>query len=416
MALIAAAVSIVLFVVIYTVGGFFISISLQDGNTKAEQPYIDSFQEYISENNISINDYDSIYNWVKSQKIVYLSLYSDGKLIFDSSYTSLPDKDLYIEHNISNYYELSFKDGTTQAFIIVMLEYIYYNYLLIGDIIICVLIFLCIFMFGVNKEVIYIKQLQNDVHIMESGTLDKPIKIRGRDELADLAAGIDQMRISFRENIIKEQQLTLANKNLVTGMSHDLRTPLTSLLMYLELLKTKTETDERSRYYIDKAYGKAMHIKELSDRLFEFFLVSQESKDEVFPPQNFKIIFEDQLSEMAMLLSNNGFEIESSLQWRDVKIPSRYDYIGRIIDNIASNIIRYADSSAPVKIETVYTGSTAAIRFTNKIAENPQCYESTHMGVINIKLMMNKLNGVYNIESENGLYISSLIFNTLKQA
>lgn len=415
MVLIAAAVSLAVFTSVYLTADYILSMKFTDGNIEKEQPYIDQLQAFISENDLSINDYDTLYQWVKEQKIVYLSLYENGTLIFDSSYTSLSDYEYELTgYNISSYYELDFKDGSAQAFIIVMLEYRYYTYLLISDIILSALIFLGIFMYGVNKEVRYIKQLQNDVHLMESGTLDKPIEVHGRDELSDLAAGIDQMRISFRENIKTEQQLSIANKNLVSGMSHDLRTPLTSLIMYLELLRTASLTDEKKKYYIEKAYGKAMHIKELSDRMFEFFFVSRSGSDDNCLAESFRSVFEDSLSEASVLLKNKGFEINNKICWNDIKIYSRYEYIGRIIDNIISNIIRYADIGTPVTIETVYTDTTASVKFINRIADNAFCFDSTKMGVTNIKLMMSKLNGSYNITSDNGTYTGELIFNILK--
>lgn len=417
MVVIAVGFAIAVFASVYIAVDAFLTSQFADGNIEKEQPYIDQLQSFIYENDLSMGDYNTLYQWVKSQKIVYLSLYENGNLIFDSAYTSLSDYGYELSgYNINSYYELEFNDGTAQAFIIVMLEYRYYTYLFIGDIVLSVLIFLGIFMYGVNKEVRYIKQLQNDVHLMESGTLDKPIEIRGKDELSDLAAGIEQMRISFRENIKTEQQLSIANKNLVSGMSHDLRTPLTSLIMYLELLRTKNTADEKDRYYIEKAYSKAMHIKELSDRIFEFFFVSRIGSDDKCLPESFRSVFEDSLSEAAVILTNKGFKINNKISWNDIKISSRYEFISRIIDNIVSNIIRYADSSTPVTIETIYTDTTASVKFINRIADNTSCFDSTKMGVTNINLMMNKLNGSYNITVDEETYTGELVFNILKNA
>lgn len=417
MVVIAAIAAIASFIVVYITADMFLSSKFADGNIEKEQPYIDQLQEFIYENDLSKNDYDTLYQWVKNQKIVYLCLYENGNMIFDSAYSSFSDLEYELSgNNINSNYKLEFKDGTAQAFIIVMLEYRYYTYLTITDIVLSTIIFLGIFMYGVNKEVRYIKQLQNDVHLMESGTLDKEIEIRGRDELSDLAAGIDQMRISFRENIKTEQQLSIANKNLISGMSHDLRTPLTSLIMYLELLRAKNTAEGKDRYYIEKAYGKAMRIKELSDRIFEFFFVSRIGSDDKCLPESFRSVFEDSLSEASVLLTNKGFIINNRIIWNEVRIASRYEYISRIIDNIISNIIRYADNSAPVTIETVYTDTTASVKFINRIADNALCFDSTKMGVTNIKLMMSKLNGSYNINSENGTYTGELLFNILKNA
>ena len=88
---------------------------------------------------------------------------------------------------------------------------------------------------------------------MEGGDLDHPITIRGSDEITTLASCLDSMRVTLRQQQEEEAQAAAKVKNLITEMSHDLRTPLTTLLLYTEILQYhKYETPEQADSYLNK--------------------------------------------------------------------------------------------------------------------------------------------------------------------
>lgn len=88
----------------------------------------------------------------------------------------------------------------------------------------------------VHSKLRYIKTLKEALDTMAGGDLERPVTVLGRDELGQLAEGMDEMRRTFLTQLRQEEQMKSANSRLVTAMSHDLRTPLTSLMAYLELL------------------------------------------------------------------------------------------------------------------------------------------------------------------------------------
>ena len=110
----------------------------------------------------------------------------------------------------------------------------------------------------------------------EKATLTTVHKFRSRfgfieDELAKLAQGLDIMRkmLVYREE--KEHEMRVAQDKLVLGMAHDLRTPLTGLMTYIEILRKQENEGKVSREYIDKAFDKIFQIRALSDQMFEYF-------------------------------------------------------------------------------------------------------------------------------------------------
>lgn len=418
MVLIAATLGGLVFLVVYQGADYFLNKRIEKSTYKNEvYEYAVDFQNYVLENNLSMEDEEEIFKWTKRGNFLYLILYKNGHVIFDSLGEPPEDGEPNIleENEWTTYYNIEFCDGVAQAFILIAPGYKYYILTLIAGIILGLMVFLFTFIYWVNKEITYIKKLSEYVKLMEGGPIDQSIDIRGVDELSDLATGLEQMRLSLIENIETEKNLTLANQNLVAGMSHDLRTPLTSLIMYLEILRGTKQSHEQSLYYLDKSYNKAMHIKELSDQLFEFFLISKEAKSNKSVPVKIKDALHDYLSEMALVLSQKEFSVEVNLEWWNAEISIRFDFLERIMDNITSNILKYADAEAPILIKTSYTPTTIAVIFSNKIKTSDETAESAKVGVTNICLMMDKM-GRCEINESADVYETKLIFDIMPKS
>lgn len=149
-------------------------------------------------------------------------------------------------------------------------------------------------MLGIRKTIHYIRKLSQEIKILEGGDLSYPITIIGKDELAQLAEGLDSMRQSFLRQTEQEKQLTFANQRMITEMFHDLRTPLTSIMLYTEiLLKNKCENDEQKVSYIQKIDRKARRMKQLSDHLFEYALITGEEEVKLEEPRPLSAVFYD---------------------------------------------------------------------------------------------------------------------------
>ncbi len=136
-----------------------------------------------------------------------------------------------------------------------------------------------LFFFLSSRKIIrYILLLSGEIQAMEGGDLDHPITIQGDDELALLATSLDGLRLTLRQQQAEEAQAAAKVKSLITEMSHDLRTPLTTLLLYTEILRHhKYETEAQQDEYLAKIDGKARQIKQLSDNLFEYALVTRDT-------------------------------------------------------------------------------------------------------------------------------------------
>ena len=379
----------------------------------AEQRTVENLQEYIREGELTPYDKDSLAKWVRKKNVVYLEIYRDNRLL----YASGSPMDAVLDGMESPYYKnrrytLHFSDGEADIVLLGIFDYQFYSSALIVELLLSFIVFLFLFIKGIKKGIQYIQKLQAEISVMEGGCLEHPITVKGEDELAKLAEGLEQLRISLKQNIKIENDLKQANQNLITGIAHDLRTPLTALTMYVQILQSDVCTDEAAKqYYLEKIMGKASTMKELSDRLFECSQIHDETAEKPLDEiRTLQDTFMDYLSEMVMYLDNQGFKVDAKLEWRAVSIGVRMDYIARIVDNISSNLVKYASPDFPVTLKTVYNNHMGGIEVGNQIHTNAGQVESTKVGIKNVKRMITQMNGICQIEMEQDFYKIRLLF------
>lgn len=160
---------------------------------------------------------------MKKKSIVYLEIYRKDMLLFVSDTTK------------------------AEVFLVGAFAYRYRMYVLVASVVVCFLVFVGCFLWGVRRRGLYIQDICQEIRIMEGGCLEHGGPVKGKDELAQLAAGLNQMRMTLKENLEKEQELRRANRDLIVGMAHDLRTPLTALTTYVEIIRSGVCTDKAKR-------------------------------------------------------------------------------------------------------------------------------------------------------------------------
>lgn len=425
----AVAVSGLFFVVINYAGEQMITKIFSDSShiEKLSEAYIQDLQDYIDETKAASNDSEKLTEWVRKRKIVSIQVYKDEILTYDSNYPDAAVEDAEAEgayYDWEYYYTAEFADGTADVFLYGFFSYPLYSYAMTAEILLAVILLVAIVILGIRKPVRYIGRLKAECEILGSGDLDYQVTVQGKDELSLLARGLDNMRMALRESNEKEAELTAANRRMITEMSHDLRTPLTSLLIYTEILGKKAAKDPRQAMeYVSKIEKKARQIKRLSDNIFEYALITEETKAELGEPQTLRELFYDPLSEMTAYLGERGYMVElrpdtgSGSERRQIRVNE--EYINRTMDNIVSNIEKYADKSMPVRIETIYTEEYGGLAFRNGIScsmeDRRKTEGSTNIGLHNVEKMMKKMNGYFRVKQTENIFEITLIFPWVKE-
>ena len=300
------------------------------------------------------------------------------------------------------------RDGTLLITVVDYSEEFMHNLIFAVSVIFAVLLFAIIMLVAFTVYVSRINRLANKVRRVESGELDMPIKIEGNDELAMLAANVNSMRNAVVDNMTKEQQAWEANAELITAMSHDVRTPLTVLLGYLDLLEMQNP-DEEQKEYIVACRDNAMRLKRLSDDMFSYFLVF--GRREVNIDMSKTVDCESlmhMIAEKRLWLEEKSFTVNLSGDPGEFLINIDDVYFNRVLDNVISNIEKYADASEPIEIKVSNDSEELAISIRNLVRVDENRPESNGIGTRTCRRIMEKMSGHFESETEKGYYTAHI--------
>lgn len=393
---------------------------------KCDQKTIESLEKYVRENDIKSDDWYMLNRWVKDGNTITLSVYKDNVLVYDSQMQSSYSEDTETDEDSSSSvssavmiendyamqtsYKIDFADGEADVTIYGFYSTNYYRIAYVLEFILPCLLFIFIILAAVQKKMKYLIQLSEEVHLMEVGDLDQHITVRGNDEIALLASSVDSLRRSFIQKLARIMQLQDESKALVTEMSHDLRTPMTPLMIYLGMLREhRYESDEEREIYIEKSYEKAAQLKHMSDNMFSYFIMDKNA-DISLETVSMYDAFYDQLSSMNGYLTIEGYEIQINMNMVDVNIKINGEFMIRIFDNLVSNILKYADRSNAVIINLFNENDKVILHVSNRINELADHSTSTGFGVKNIKKMMQQMSSECIIHQKDDRYDTFLLF------
>ena len=385
---------------------------------RAVEKQVQELQSYIDRRGLSSRDIDKLDDWSVRNGSTMFIIYDRSRMLYSSYPLVAPvyegrenvTEAVPAEHGLPMY-SLTFSDKKTTAMFYYNGVDAYYGKGCEILLFVSFALFPLFFFLSSRKIIRYILLLSGEIQAMEGGDLDHSITIQGDDELALLATSLDGLRLTLRQQQAEEAQAAAKVKSLITEMSHDLRTPLTTLLLYTEILRHhKYETEAQEGEYLAKIDGKARQIKQLSDNLFEYALVTRDTVVQLDAPARFSQIFEEPLAEMVEMLQQRGFACALELGSEDVLLTVRAQYIRRILDNIGSNLIKYADPARPIEVRFLRQEGRAGLVLRNHVLPAPPAVESTKVGLTSIETMMDKMHADCKIEQENEQFTMTLLF------
>lgn len=386
----------------------------QTGRAKSAQ---ESVQRFIDEHGLTLSEVYELSLWEAENPYVILTLYAGRRMIFATgvSQDMLEDNPLENEEveslgQLEPLLPLQFADGRVQAMILVYDEMAYYNMAEIAAILLGGLFFAGILFVLIHHKLRYVGKLKAETAILEGGDLSYPITVKGRDELGDLARQIEEMRLSLLRQQREQDQAQQANAELVTAMSHDLRTPLTSLLGYMDLvIDGRGRTPEEKERFLRSAHAKAYQIKEMSDALFDYFYVySQPQEGDAFETAPAAELMAQVLGEKALELESHGFKVVQQLSDFPGYLKVHYPLLIRAFDNLFSNIQKYADSTQPVTITCRREGKQMAINLDNAVDPGLKARESTKIGLTTCQKAFDYHGGSFQVEESRKSFTVSV--------
>ena len=190
---------------------------------------------------------------------------------------------------------------------------------------------------------------------ISEGDFNTVLEVRGDDEFSTMADNLNQMARDLKELMEKEREAERTKNELITNVAHDLRTPLTSIIGYLELLSQKPDLPQEIRCkYIDIAFNKARRLEKLIEDLFGFTKLNYGKISMNVTQVDIVKLLEQLLEEFYPSFSEKNLYYELDTNVQSQKIMADADLIARLFDNLINNAIKYGAEGKKiiVKIRT----------------------------------------------------------------
>ncbi|RAV19582.1 sensor histidine kinase [Paenibacillus contaminans] len=227
--------------------------------------------------------------------------------------------------------------------------------------------FILIFSLLTRRIVQYLLKLADGLAYIANGNMHYRVPLSRKDELGKVAENINAMAEKLEHQIEKERQIEKSKMDLITGVSHDLRTPLTSVIGYLELLQNKGyQNEQEHERFIDNTYKKAIQLKNLIDDLFEYTrLTTSETKLEA-SPVDVRELLAQILEEFQPLAQEYGIAVEKNLPFEALPVPMDPKKLRRAIDNLLMNALKFTVKPGIVRVSLDARPSFVAITIENE--------------------------------------------------
>lgn len=295
--------------------------------------------------------------------------------------------------------------------------------ILIG--IILTIIYIVIFI----KELIYLDKIIIGSKAATEGKLNCNIEEKGRGHLRELAHDINNIRDGLRKSIESEMKSENMKTELITNVSHDLKTPLTSIINYIDLLKRENIGSETAKDYINILDKKSQRLKVLIDDLFEASKATSGAMELNITKIDIVQLLKQSLGENDERFKNSNLSVKLDIPDTKIFINGDGQRLYRVFENLISNIVKYSLSNTRVYIQmyvddenkvviimrniSAYELDFCANEITNRFkrGDSSRSTDGSGLGLAIAKSIVELHGGKFNIEVDGDLFKSIIRLN-----
>ena len=234
-------------------------------------------------------------------------------------------------------------------------------YVLVG-----IVIFSVTFMILEEPGIRYLGRISDAVQSISQGNLNTEVDVTGDDEFSAMAANLNKMSSDIGKLMDKEREAERTKNELITNVAHDLRTPLTSIIGYLELLAGNTQIPQEMQHkYIEIAYSKSRRLEKLIEDLFGFTKLNY-GKIAMHIGQIDIVKLLEQLLEEAypnFEEKNLSYDLQSNVPAKIISADG--NLLARLFDNLIGNAIKYGADGKRVLVKIHGEEDTVTVSVTN---------------------------------------------------
>ena len=216
-----------------------------------------------------------------------------------------------------------------------------------------ILLFTMYFILISHNFVMYVREIIAGIGHMKNGEFTEEIPVRGEDEFSEIAVSINEMRKDLHETLESQRTAERTKDELITNVAHDLRTPLTSILGYLDLL-TQGDflTEEQQQKYLGIVSAKARQLETLISDLFDYTRYEKDKvkiKKEIL---DLNLFMPQIVDEFYPALVENQLTCRTDFYEGALNIEGNGELLARAIGNLMSNAIKYGSEGKLIEVKT----------------------------------------------------------------
>lgn len=193
-------------------------------------------------------------------------------------------------------------------------------------------------------------KLRKATRNIKDGNLDFVLDVEGTDEFSELCRDFEEMRRRLKESAEEKIILDKENKELISNISHDLKTPITAVKGYVEgIMDGVADTPEKMDRYVRTIYNKTNEMDHLINELIFYSKIDTNRIPYTFSKLNVEDYFSDCAEEIGLELETRGIQLcYANYVDRSVQVIADGEQIRRVIHNIIGNAIKYMDKAKGV--------------------------------------------------------------------
>lgn len=227
-------------------------------------------------------------------------------------------------------------------------------------------VFISSFYFMMSDMIHYVDEITRGVEHITRGDLNTVIEVKGQDEFSEMAENLNKMTEEIKVIMERERYSERTKNDLITSVAHDLRTPLTSITGYLELLRqNKNLETEIQNKYLDIVYQKSKRLEHLIYDLFDFTKLNHEKISLKLETIDLVKLLEQLLDEFYPSFQENQLEYEFICRHSVISIEADGDLLARLFDNLISNAIKYGADGKMITISLIKAKDTVRVDVIN---------------------------------------------------
>ena len=213
-----------------------------------------------------------------------------------------------------------------------------------------------------RRRGMYMDEIYTCIDRISKGDFSKKINIESTDDISIIALNINRMQDRILELMDNERENEKSKNELITNIAHDLRTPLTSIIGYLELLVNNKTVDSQTKdKYLVIAYEKSKKLEELIEDLFSLTKMSYGKLSLKLEKFDLVKLLDQLITELYPLFERNSLSYEFKTNVKSLNINADPKLLARLFENLINNAIKYGKDGKEISIKLKYDDSIKGV-------------------------------------------------------